>query len=178
MNFYHISLGKSKEQNGQTLIEALVALGAAVLVLSAITVAVISALNNTQYTKNQNLATQYAQQGIEIMRQISDSNWTSFSAYNAGRYCLAKGDTSPCPLGSSIGSCSIIQSTSCGQNYGIFVREVDIAQGSNVSCAAGSIGVSVTVSWSDSKCNASSPYCHNVMLKSCLSDHNSNIVAP
>ncbi len=178
MNFYSIFLKKAEKQNGQTLIEALVALGAAVLVLSAITVAVVSALNNVQYTKNQNLATQYSQQGIEIMRQISESSWTSFSAYNAGRYCLAQGDTSPCPLGSSIGSCSLSSAISCGQNYGIFVREVDIAQGSQASCSDGSIGVTVIVSWSDSKCDLSSPYCHDVRLNSCLSNHNSNILTP
>ncbi len=178
MNFYRIFFKKTGRQNGQTLIEALVALGAAVLVLSAITVAVVSALNNVQYTKNQNLATQYGQQGIEIMRQISQSSWASFSGYNAGRYCFAKGDTFPCPLGSSTGSC-LGTTTSCGQNYGIFVREVDIAQSSQISCSNASIGVTVIVSWSDSKCtDPASPYCHNVILNSCLSNHNSNVVAP
>lgn len=166
-------------EKGQTLIETLVALGAAVLVLSAIAVAVISALNNTQYTKNQNQATQYAQQGIEVMRQISQSSWGTFSAYNARRYCLAQGDTAPCILGSSTGSCSLSSATSCGQNYGIFVREVDIAQGSDVSCSNESIGVTVIVSWSDGKCtDPSNVYCHNVKLNSCLSNLNSNVVVP
>jgi Tfp pilus assembly protein PilV len=167
------------KQQGQTLIESLVALGAAVLVLSAITVAVISALNNVQYTKNQNQATQYAQEALETMRQISQSSWGTFSGYNAGRYCLAQGDTSPCLLGSSVGSCSQNTSSSfCGQNYGIFVREVDIAQGSQASCSSGSIGITVIVSWPDSKCDSGNPYCHNVKLNSCLSNHNSNVVAP
>ncbi len=179
MSSYFIFFKKPEKQNGQTLIEALVALGAAVLVLSAITVAVISALNNVQYTKNQNLATQYAQQGIEIMRQISQSSWGSFSAYNAGRYCLAQRDTSPCPLGSLIGSCSVSSGTSCGQNYGIFVREVDVAQGSQVTCSIGSIGVTVIVSWSDGRCtDLNNTYCHNVKLNSCLSNHNVNVTAP
>lgn len=179
MNFYRIFLKKPEKQNGQTLIEALVALGVAVLVLSAITVAVISALNNVQYTKNQNQATQYAQEALEIMRQISQSSWGTFSGYNAGRYCLAQGDTTPCLLGSSIGSCSQNPSGSfCGQNYGIFVREVDIAQSSQASCSNGSVGITVIVSWSDGKCSSNSPYCHNVTLNSCLSNHNSNVVAP
>ena len=165
-------------EKGQTLIEALVALGAAVIVLSAITVAVVSALNNVQYTKNQDLATQYGQQGIEIMRQISESNWGSFSLYNADRYCLAQGDVTPCLLGSSTGSCSLSSSISCGQNYGIFVREVDIVRGPQSSCFNGSVGITVIVSWSDSKCGSNSPYCHNVKLNSCLSNHNSNVVVP
>lgn len=167
------------KEKGQTLIEALVALGAAVLVLSAITVVVISAINNSQYTKNQNLATQYAQQGVEIMRQISQSDWETFSLYNASRYCLAQNDTVPCPLGSSTGSCSLGSAISCGQNYGNFVREVDIAQGSQVSCVNGSIGITVIASWADSKCPSSgNTYCHNVQLNSCLSNHNSAVEAP
>ncbi len=167
------------KEKGQTLIEALIALGAAVLVLSAITVAVISAINNVQYTKNQNLATQYAQQGVEVMRQISQSSWGTFSLYNASRYCLAQNDTVPCPLGSSIGSCSQSSINSCGQNYGIFVREVDIAQGSQVSCSNGSIGITVIVSWADGRCtDLTNTYCHNVQLNSCLSNHNNAVSVP
>jgi len=170
---------KLLKQQGQTLIEALIALGAAVLVLSAIAVAVISALNNVQYTKNQNLATQYAQEALETMRQISQSSWITFSGYAAGRYCLAKGDATPCLLGSLTGSCSQNPSgTFCGQNYGIFVREVDIAQASKITCSSGSIGITVIVSWSDSKCSLNDPYCHNVMLNSCLSNHNSSVSLP
>jgi type II secretory pathway pseudopilin PulG len=157
-------------EKGQTLIEALVALGAAVIVLSAITVAVISALNNVQYTKNQNQATQYAQQGVEIMRQISQSNWEYFSSQNKKSYCLPDGNTSLVDPPSVNG---------CGQNIGIFVREVDIVQNSN-SCSSGSGNalITVTVSWSDSKCDSSDPYCHDVKLNSCLSNHNTGVSSP
>jgi type II secretory pathway pseudopilin PulG len=155
------------KEKGQTLIEALVALGAAVLVLSAITVAVISALNNVQYTKNQNLATQYAQQGVETMRQLSQSNWGDFSSNNNTNYCLPDGSSTLVDF----------PVNGCGQNIGIFVREVDIAQ-SSLSCS-GAVLITVIVSWSDSKCqDPSSPYCHNVTLNSCLSNHNTNVVAP
>lgn len=164
-----------KKQKGQTLIEALVALGAAVLVLSAIAVAVISALNNAQYAKNQDLATQYASQGIEVMRQLSQTNWTTFLSYNSGKYCLAKDEALPCLAGSQTGSC--IQSgglVACTPNYGIFVREVDIGQNSN-SCSNNAL-ITVIVSWSDSKCTSSgNTYCHKVSLNSCLSNHNSNV---
>lgn len=164
MNFNHIFL---KNQKGQTLIEALVALGAAVLVLSAITVAVISALNNTQYTKNQNQATQYAQQGIEVMRQISQSSWGYFSSLNKKNYCLADG------------SSTLVEAPAegCGQNIGIFVREVDVVQNDSHSCSGNEL-ITVIVSWSDSKCDSSSPYCHNVKFNSCLSNQNSQVVAP
>jgi len=166
MKFYCLSLRKPEKQNGQTLIEALVALGAAVIVLSAITVAVISALNNVQYTKNQNQATQYAQQAIEIMRQIGQSDWAYLSSKVNKNYCLPEGSN----------TLEDISANGCGQNIGIFVREVDIEQNSQ-SCS-GNISITVTVRWSDGKCSLSNPYCHKVNLNSCLSNRNVNITAP
>ena len=154
---------------GQTLIEALVALGAAVVVLSAITVAVISALNNVQYTKNQNQATEYAQQGMEIVRQIGQSDWGYFSlTEKSNKYCLSDGsnvleDISPISL-------------SCGQNIGIFVREVDIEQ-DTLTCSD-SVLIIVKVSWSDGKCDINNPYCHTVKLDTCLSNHSKNVITP
>ena len=80
-------------EKGQTIIEVLVALGASVAIIAAVTIAVTSALSNSLYNKNQNLATQYAQQGMEIMRQMRDSDWSSFSALsgNPAQYCLDYG---------------------------------------------------------------------------------------
>ncbi len=158
-------LDKNKEK-GQSLLEALVALGAAVLVVSAITITVISALNNVQYTKNQNIASQYAQEAMEVMRQTSLSNWNLFSSYTAGRYCMDGGTT----LLRTVDPVS----NSCGQNYGIFVREVDITQNSP-SCSGSALTV-VTVSWSDSKCtDKNNQFCHNVGLKSCFANLNGTI---
>jgi len=161
---------KGKER-GQTLIEALVALGAAVVVLSAITVAVISALNNVEYSKNQNLATQYAQQGLEIMRHLSDTNWSVFSAKISSTYCLAKD--------SNLLSDYL---NSCAQNVDIFAREVDITQSSPTcfgsSSSSDSVLVKVKVSWTDGKCNVGNANCHNVILESCFSNHNTNLVTP
>ncbi len=152
------------KQRGQTLIEALVALGAASLVVSAITVTVITALNNVQYTKNQNLAGQYAQQALEAMRQLSLSNWTLFSSYS-GKYCMDGGTTSlrtPDPA-----------SGDCGLNYGTFKREVSITQNST-SCSNATLTTAV-VSWGDSKCPSTNLYCHNVTLSSCYTNVNGNI---
>lgn len=73
-----------KKQRGQTLLETLLALGVCVIILSAITVIVISSLNSTQFTKRQNLASQYAQEGMEVVRKIRDSGgWPAFSALSA-----------------------------------------------------------------------------------------------
>lgn len=155
-------------EKGQTLLEALVALGAAVMVVSAITVSVITALNNGEYTKNQNLATQYAQQGLELMHQLSLSDWATFSSYSGG-YCFGQGMTVPD---------SNQKTPNCTKpNLGIFYREVDFP--GNVSCTAGSSGVTVSVAWSDGKCtDVNNPYCHVVSLNSCFYNLYNNVQAP
>ena len=161
-----MEMSNKYKQKGQSLIEALVALGAAVLVVSAITISVITALNNVQYTKNQNLAAQYAQQAMEIMRQTSSSNWTLFSSYPTGTYCLDEG--------TSLLRAADPATSFCGQNYGIFVREVDIKP--NATKCVGGILTIVIVSWSDSKCtDTSNTYCHSVELDSCFDNVNSTI---
>lgn len=152
-----------KNQLGQSLIEALVALGAAVIVISAVVIAVIAAQNNADFSKNQNLATQYAQQGMEVLRQQSETSWQTFSTYS-GSYCLDEGSTT---LSSSGGS-------SCSVNISnFFVRSITINQ-NNAGCSGGA-KVSVIVAWADGKCNASNLYCHNVTLDSCLTNINGTI---
>lgn len=154
------------KQSGQTLLEALVALTTAVIIISAMTVIVISSLNNAQFSKNQNNATQYAQQGIEILKNQSQSDWPTFAANN-GNYCLSKDSTTLTPKG-----------TGCSPtpNVGIFLREVAISQYAvgniDTSCppsTAARAKVTVSVGWSDNKCTDSTDvYCHKVKISSCI----------
>lgn len=65
---------------GQTLTEVLFAVAVASLVLLGLTRASISALRNAQFAKNQSLATQYAQKGMEEVRQMRDQNPEEFWA--------------------------------------------------------------------------------------------------
>lgn len=147
-----------RNQKGQSLIEALIALGAAAVIVSAIAVAVITAVNNSDFSKNQNLATQYAQQGMDILRQKSESNWQSFSAYG-GNYCLNQDSTTLTPQG-----------VACPKNISnFFVRQITISQNSS-SCSTNA-KVSVSVAWTDGKCTSSANvYCHAVVLDSCLAN--------
>ena len=62
-------------QAGQTLIEVLVALAGITIIVTSLTVAVITSLNSAEFVKNQNLATQYAQQGMEVMRFMRNTNF-------------------------------------------------------------------------------------------------------
>lgn len=157
-----------KAQDGQTLIEVLLALGTAVVVLSATVVAVLSALNNAQFSKNQNIATQYAQQGMEVMRNMRNSDWTLFSSYATGQYCLNQNSTDLSGRNRTIQGCAGGSSPN-GQNVDIYARRVDIAKNVSECGGLGTTKVTVSVSWSSNKCtDPGNLYCHKVELVSCL----------
>ncbi len=146
---------------GQTLIEALLALSVITIIISAISVTTVIALNNADFGKNQALATQYAQEGAEVLRNIRNSDYPTFATYE-GNYCLAKGANS---------ASSLVKSHNCIPNFDSFIRSISIEQfppGCGVSDTA---KVTVTVAWKDGKC-ANGYYCHSSKLISCLSTIN------
>jgi Tfp pilus assembly protein PilW len=62
-------------QRGQNLMELVVGVGLLTIVVGAIAVVTLSSLKNTQYSKNQIQATQFAQQNMEVVRSIRNSNY-------------------------------------------------------------------------------------------------------
>ncbi|MCL5433256.1 MAG: prepilin-type N-terminal cleavage/methylation domain-containing protein [Patescibacteria group bacterium] len=157
-------------QKGQTIIEVLIALSVAVVVIAAISISVISALYNSQFSKNQNLATQYAQEGMEILRQIRNSDWTEFSSYS-GSYCLDKGSDvlEVKDLGVTNGCSSGGSDNTNIDNF--FARQIDVSR-QDADCSGNQTKVTATVSWSDNKCGRDKLFCHEVRLSSCFSDAN------
>ena len=140
---------------GQTLIETLVALGIAVIVISAITTTAISSLSNSQYIRNQDMATKYATEGIEIVRKIRNAGYTNFRTYN-GTYCLAQNQTT---LGSAVASCTTL-------NIGTtFIRSVQVQLN---GCSPNISRATVIVAYTSGKCTVGT-YCHSSRLISCLS---------
>lgn len=160
------------KEKGQSLIEVLVALAISVVVITAVTLATISALYNSQFSKNQNLASQYAQQGMEIIRKIKVSDPSTFSSLS-GEYCMAEGCTL---LNGNIGDDCGPPSGNCNSKKTgeIFVREANIDRQSS-RCDPDNVGspsaveAKVSVSWSDGKCPLDNVYCHSAELVSCLS---------
>ena len=129
--------------SGQSLIEVLVALSAAIVVLSSITFLILTSLNQAVGSKNTALAAQHAQQGMELAK-------TQPANLSVGtRYC--------------VGSSGLFSQGACtGANLGIFKREALIE---GTSC--GTLKkVTVTVSWSDSKCTTA--FCQKVIETSCI----------
>lgn len=150
------------KEKGQILLEALIALAVATIILSALSVAAITSITNSNFSRDQNLATSYAQQGKEVLRKQSESDWTSFSANSSGTYCLGNDNILISPSGSG-----------CVPNTGTnnyFIRKVIINTNATTNCGS-TTSVSVVVLWSGGKCSGSS-YCHSVNLDSCFTNIN------
>ncbi len=157
------------KNKGQTLIEVLVGFTAMVVIVGAITMLSISALNNAQYAKNQSFATQYAQQGIEMMRNLRDTDLSKFNSLSS-HMCLAESCTSPVagndPSCGGSGTCSI-------NVLGTFIRDVTVTLASP-DCGLDSSNnpvntkVIVGVSWADGKCSQGA-FCHTEKVTTCFS---------
>lgn len=170
-----------KYNEGQSLVEVLVGLATAVLIIGAITAATIAALSNATFSKNQNLATSYAQQGIEIVRNLRDRDYASFSELS-GTYCLAKAcnridPTSADPQDPCGPKQILCDQNASGENADIFVRQVFVDKTSSyckdtTQQTSQGTQVTVNVSWFDSKCGTSQVFCHSVKLSTCLSTYN------
>ena len=147
-------------QSGQTLIETLVALAMAVIIMSAIALTMITAINSGDFAKQQNLAAQYAQQGLELVKQQAQDG---SALLPLGSFCLNGTATD---LNSSIlYTCNI---NNDANKVAGFVRQVQT--GLDASKCGGAVYVAVTTKWTDGKCT-SGAYCHNVTLDSCVSDN-------
>src|SRR3989344_5848543 len=102
----------TRNQRGQALIEALLALAFVVVIITAVVITVINALNSAAFNKNQNLATQYAQEGLDITRNMKDTRYSDFIALDeTQKYC-------PEPNG------TLIINENC--KVGEFIREIYI----------------------------------------------------
>ena len=151
----------SKNQSGQSLVEALLALAFVVVIITAVVTVVISSLNSASFTKNQNRTTSYAQEGLDISRNMKDSSYTAFRALSSGYYCADDGTIA-------------LKSEPCVGVYTrrIYINHGGMDQGGSIRrCEVGSSFVSSIVYWTDSKCTAGDE-CHKIQLDACFSDLN------
>jgi Tfp pilus assembly protein PilV len=144
-------------QKGQSLIEALIALGAAVVIISAITVVAVNAVSNSDFARYQSLATGLAQQGMQVVQQKSQLDWNAVATYS-GTWCLPQGTTDFYPA---------YGGSTCPVNaMDKFVRQLNFDN----SCGANARQITVTVKWTDGKCLGTANFCHQVTLNSCIAD--------
>jgi Tfp pilus assembly protein PilV len=154
-----------KSQSGQSLVEVLIALAVGIIIIGAMVMVVISSLNNEQFGTSQNQSTQIAQEGLDIMREASQSDWNSFATNNLTNYCLSENSTNLVPRSS-------FTPGECPQNVGTYVREITIIfNGCTAVTPPPTTNAKVTsrVKWTDGKCTTSTNiFCHQVELSSCF----------
>lgn len=73
--------------HGQSLFEVVIAIGVAALILVAAVSLSTTSLRNSNFTKNNALATKLAQEGGEWIRQQRDSGWENLRT-NTNKVCL------------------------------------------------------------------------------------------
>lgn len=158
---------------GQTLIEALVALTAIVIIMTATTIAVISSLNNASTIKSQNIVNKLGQQGMEYIRDriVNADMFTLYSTLGAApgaSYCLNSSYGLTTTFRGPVPPCS-------QENYidGKYARIVsfltaDCDTGAAQDFAQG-LKVTIAVKWTDGKCN-STTFCHQNKIVSCFTN--------
>lgn len=163
----------NKYNSGQTLLEAVIALGAIMLVLSATSVAVITSLNNAAFVKQQNQANKYAQQGIEYVRdRVTTDSFANYVGISQNpditqtTQCL--GDVSnPTPF--TPGHCATANLPP--GTAPIFKREVTFTSVTNcggASSFSNGLQVVVDVYWTSGKCAVNNSFCHKQELQTCF----------
>ncbi len=71
-----------KLSKGQSIIEVIVALSLVAIVVLALVRVTISSIQNSSFAKDQQIATQYAQEGIENARKLKEENEVEFWSKN------------------------------------------------------------------------------------------------
>jgi Tfp pilus assembly protein PilV len=124
------SLLIGKTSKGQSLIEVVVAIAVVIIVILALVAITTVSIRNANFSRNQALATKYAQEGIEKVRALRDQNaWQTFTSG-----CESPPGLTPLPSP--------------------FVRSIDChLTGSSSNCVAtdNTCEATVTVSWTDAQ---------------------------
>lgn len=70
-----------KTRNGLSLLEVIISMAVSIILISGFVSAVTITIKNSQFARNQTLATKLAQEGLEKIRAYRDQNtWTTFTA--------------------------------------------------------------------------------------------------
>lgn len=133
-------------RHGQTLLEIIVAVGVAVLLITGLVVGTSVSLRTSQYGQHRSKATKYAQEGIEIIRNIRDrEEWDTFIALDAN----SNGSTTNCLGDDGIPSDGPL----CDPNLDtIYTRDVIFLfnDGGDIDGSNDRMEVTVTVLWLES----------------------------
>lgn len=159
------------DQDGQTIIEAVVALVALLLIITAISTLIVNGLYNSSHVKSQNEANKYAQQGIETVRNIQKNNLSIFKGYvdAGGFFCINDRDSTLFDQASGCSDTGINTGTSYNRTV-VFSQNDAACNNNNPSPDpdTNELLVKVTVKWSSSKCSEDNRYCNKSELETCM----------
>ncbi|MDO8270250.1 MAG: prepilin-type N-terminal cleavage/methylation domain-containing protein [Candidatus Levybacteria bacterium] len=148
-----------KNQRGQSLIEAVVALVTILLIVTAIAIVIVNGLYNSQFIKGQNEANKYAQEGMEFVRNIQKNDLGAFGSFNQNAtYCIDEVNSTL-----TTNNCNAT-TVNTGTSH---IRTVTFSPGAS-QCIASEIKVTVVVAWSSTKCPTNNTFCHKSELISCM----------
>lgn len=128
-----------KPETGQSLFEVVLALAVAALIIVAIVALATTSIRNASFSRNQSLATRYAQEAIEWLRGQRDEDWDAFTTRAlTPLWCLRSLSWTDAVIG-GCGSSDFISDT-------IFKREVSFT-----TIDASNIDTEVNVYWQDAQ---------------------------
>ncbi|MBI2029446.1 hypothetical protein HYT02_03460 [Candidatus Gottesmanbacteria bacterium] len=119
-----------QNNSGQSIIEVIIAVGIVALVLVALVTAVTVSIKNSTFSKNKSIANKYINEGIEAVRSIRDTSWTTLYSESG----QVNGLLSSAGVWNFSGA-SDIPATG-------FTRTVDVSCPNNQTC-----NITVTVTW-------------------------------
>lgn len=73
-------------QSGQTLVEAIIAIGVVVLLVTGLIAGTTASLKTSQSGRSRDQAVKLAEEGVEYARLLRDQSWSTLSSYS-GMYC-------------------------------------------------------------------------------------------
>lgn len=127
-----------KTLKGQSLFEVVLALGVITLITVGIVILATNSIKNATFSKNKNIAAKYAQEAIEWLRSVRDTNPSLFITNSmVASYCL---DSLSWANTGNCGSSEYLGST-------IYLRQVNFS--SSVVSGKNLIEAEVVVSWRD-----------------------------
>jgi len=131
-------------RRGQSLVEAIVAIGITILVITGLVVLAVGAVRSATLSRNRSVAVQYAQEGIEALRSVRDRNFAEVPTSGTNRVVWTGSEW------------SVLAGT---ETIGSYTRSFTSTQ-----VSPGKLKIAMTVAWTDSAGN------HTVDLTTYLTD--------
>lgn len=161
-----------RNQQGQTLIEAIIALAIVSLVITAVVIAVVTGLNNSNSSGDRSEALGYAEEALDYMRDLKTENFGTFtgtyttSATNANNYWCMSEDGIIEDEASAVIDCRTQNNIDGKYRRRVYIDSNGENPSGTQQCNNG-IYASSIVTWSDSTCR-NNTNCRNVELTTCF----------